>query len=107
MDYFCQAPLERRIPGTIVSRNVSDVVVGLEGDAYVSMRPLLLHAIGSKRVRRCAAPPPGVTPYKLFQMERPGYTVTGTGNLYFKSSLWDKLFLYSIARYAVTFRIIC
>jgi len=52
--------------------------------AYVSMKPFSLHVIGSKKVRRCAAPQRGVTPYKLFLIELPGYTVTGTGNLYLK-----------------------
>jgi hypothetical protein len=48
------------------------------------MRPLSWHAIGSKRVRRCAAPPPGVTSYQLFHIKQLGYTVTGTGNLCLK-----------------------
>ena len=50
------------------------------------MRPLSWHAIDSKRVRRCAAPPPGETPYQLFHIKQLGYPVTGTGNLYLKSS---------------------
>src|SRR5262245_64193937 len=38
--------------------------------AYASMRPLSLHANGSKRVSRCAAPPPGVTRDKPLQIKR-------------------------------------
>src|SRR5262245_54122201 len=49
------------------------------------MRPLSWHAIGSKRVRRCAAPPPGVTSYQLFHIKPLGYTVTCTGNLCLKN----------------------
>src|SRR5262249_7321469 len=69
-----------------------------EGEAYVSMRPFSLHVIGSKKVRRGAAPQRGVTPYTLFHIEQSRYTVTGTGNLclqrrYGLNSAWKYLII--------------
>ena len=46
------------------------VAVSLSGEAYFSTSLSSLNAIGSKTVRRCPAPQPVLTRYKLREIER-------------------------------------
>jgi|SoiMetStandDraft_2_1073263.scaffolds.fasta_scaffold98824_3 hypothetical protein len=46
------------------------VAVDLSEEAYTAMRLSSWHEVGSKTVRRCIAPQPVLTRYKLLEIER-------------------------------------
>jgi hypothetical protein len=47
------------------------VEVGIYVYTYASVRPLYCHEIGSPTARRCVAPQPVLTRYKLLEIARP------------------------------------
>ena len=60
------------MPLRSLSRHVSMVEVRLSGETYASVWRSSFHAIGSQTARRCPAPQPVLTRYKLLEIERHG-----------------------------------